>query len=116
VAISHEGADARERAFARRLRTHLERTLPRFMVPGFVRASGQAAPYLARETRRSRLAPVPISGVRTRSHRSSPPETKSKRPSRRSGNGSSTWSASASTMISSTAAAIPCPPPAWSPR
>ena len=34
VAISQEGADARESAIARRLRTHLERTLPRFMVPG----------------------------------------------------------------------------------
>lgn len=34
VAISQEGADAREPSLARSLRTHLERTLPRFMVPG----------------------------------------------------------------------------------
>jgi acyl carrier protein len=34
VAISPEGADAHEPALTRRLRTHLERTLPRFMVPG----------------------------------------------------------------------------------
>ena len=34
VAISQQGADAREPALARRLRTNLESTLPRFMVPG----------------------------------------------------------------------------------
>jgi len=34
VAISPEGADARQPALTKRLRTHLERTLPRFMVPG----------------------------------------------------------------------------------
>lgn len=34
VAISPEGAGALESALTRRLRTHLERTLPRFMVPG----------------------------------------------------------------------------------
>jgi len=34
VAISPEGADAGQLAITRRLRTHLEKTLPRFMVPG----------------------------------------------------------------------------------
>ncbi len=34
VAISPKGADAGQLAITRRLRTHLERTLPRFMVPG----------------------------------------------------------------------------------
>ena len=34
VAISPEGADVGQLAITRRLRTHLERTLPRFMVPG----------------------------------------------------------------------------------
>jgi acyl carrier protein len=57
VAIPPEGTDAREPGLTRRLRTHLERTLPRFMVPGLVRASGETAPYVARETRRCRLAP-----------------------------------------------------------
>ena len=34
VALSPEGADARQPDFTQRLRTHLARTLPRFMVPG----------------------------------------------------------------------------------
>ena len=35
VVLAPEGADAREPELSRRLRTHLEKTLPRFMVPGW---------------------------------------------------------------------------------